>query len=184
MFWGLYMRRMWNCIFFNMEVFVTKTQKYCSYIFHGIISLNTGDTLDYSNSLIFSWTQPVFDVLSSLIDGLRSLVILKGQIFAGLFFRFWALIHSEYQADFEANSADFLHIAQNFWMVLPKIAKTELTRQNFWPNLAKENYLDRIAEKITLTFWHRWVRGCFQYFSFLDSLLFIHLMTCLNAGGL
>ena len=80
---------------------------------------------------------------SSLIDGLRSLVILKGQIFAGLFFRFWALIHSEYQADFEANSADFLHIAQNFWMVLPKIAKTELTRQNFWPNLAKENYLDR-----------------------------------------
>ena len=134
--------------------------------------------------MIFKDTTSLLMYNRSLIDGLRSLVILKGQIFAGLFFRFWALIHSEYQADFEANSADFLHMAQNFWMVLPKIAKTELTRQKFWPNLAKENYLDRIAEKITVTFWHCWVWDCFQYFSFLDSLLFIHLMTFLNAGGL
>ena len=134
MLWGLYMRRMWNCIF-NMEVFVTKTQKYCSYIFHGIISLNTGDTPDYSNSLIFSWTQPVFDVLSSLIDGLRSLVILKGQIFAGLFFWFWALIHSEYQANFEANSAEFLHITQNFWIFEPKLGYIEFIYQlHFLPN--------------------------------------------------
>ena len=148
MFWGLYMRRMWNCIFFNMEVFVTKTQKYCSYIFHGIISLNTGDTLDYSNSLIFSWTQPVFDVLSSLIDGLRSLMILKGQVFAGLFFRFWALIHSEYQADFEANSADFLRIAQNFWMFLPKIVKTELTLDKFFdPTWQKKIILTESLKK-------------------------------------
>ena len=91
--------RMWNCIFFYTEVFVTKTQKHCCYVFHGIISLNTGDTLDYSNGLIFSWTQPVFwgeTVLWTIAcDPLRCIVksTLTSTYLQGYFFGFehWSI---------------------------------------------------------------------------------------------
>ena len=83
-----------------------------------------------------------------------------------LFFRFWAPnsggIFTLTQANFEANSADILHITQNFGILGQKIGKIDLTQlkfgsnsAKFWYNSAKKFHLtqnfgdslDRIAEK-------------------------------------
>ena len=175
MFWGLYMRRMWNCIFFNMEVFVTKTQKYCSYIFHGIISLNTGDTPDYSNSLIFSWTQPVIDVkqfsdwwLAIPCDIKRSDIcwvifsVLSSNPFR-LSSRFWGQL-----SWFSSHSSKFLDVftknCQN-WAnstnFLTQLGKRKLSWQNRWKNYP--DFLALLSVRLFSILFFSWFSSVYSF---------------------